>query len=102
MIVTVFRSRLREDHKPDYFDLAPKISDLAKTMPGYISHKVFVAEDGERVTVVEFKDEASQQAWSTNAQHVAAKQAGIQNFYSSYSLQVCQVLKESKFPRAAA
>jgi hypothetical protein len=27
-------------------------------MPGYMSHKVAVAEDGERVTIVEFEDEA--------------------------------------------
>ena len=50
MVVTVFRARLRPENVDAYADLAPKISALAKTMPGYISHKGFVADDGERVS----------------------------------------------------
>ena len=99
MVVTVFRTRLNENAKPDYMALAPKIAALAKTMPGYISHKSFVADDGERVTIVEFEDEASQRNWSTNAEHVEAKKAGRKSFYSEYSIQVCSVTKESRFPK---
>lgn len=98
MIVTVFRSRLREDHLDEYLELAPKISELARTMPGFRSHKTFVAEDGERVTLVEFEDEASQRQWSQQAQHVAAKRRGREAFYSEYSIQVCTVQRESRFP----
>jgi hypothetical protein len=32
-------------------------------MPGYISHKGFFADDGERVTVVEFEHEEGMRAW---------------------------------------
>jgi heme-degrading monooxygenase HmoA len=98
MIVTVFRSRIKEEARADYMALAPEISALAMTMPGYISHKGFVAEDGERVTIVEFEDEASQRNWSLNAEHVAAKKLGRQSFYSEYSIQVCSVSRESRFP----
>lgn len=97
-MVTVFRSRLREDGREAYFDLAPRMAELARTMPGYRSHKVFVAEDGERLTLVAFEDEASQRAWSTQADHVAAKKQGRADFYAEYSLQVCEVLRESRFP----
>lgn len=99
MIVTVFRSRLRDDGREAYFDLAPRMAELARTMPGYRSHKVFVAEDGERLTLVEFEDEASQRAWSTQADHVTAKKQGRADFYAEYSLQVCEVLRESRFQR---
>jgi heme-degrading monooxygenase HmoA len=44
--------------------LAPKIYELTESMPGYLSHKGFVAEDGERITIVEFKDQESQNAWA--------------------------------------
>lgn len=101
MIITVFRSRLQEDGKTAYFELAPKMSELAKSMPGYISHKAFTAEDGERVTIVEFKDEASQTAWSQQVDHVAAKKQGRQAFYAEYKLQVCSLLKESVFKRTS-
>lgn len=100
MIVTVFRSRIKDEGRAGYMALAPEISALARTMPGYISHKVFVAEDGERVTIVEFEDEASQRNWAMNAQHVAAKKDGRASFYSEYSIQVCSVLRESRFPLA--
>ncbi|MBV8124606.1 MAG: antibiotic biosynthesis monooxygenase [Burkholderiaceae bacterium] len=96
MIVTVFRSRLRDEAREAYLALAPKISELAKSMPGYLSHKAFVAEDGERVTIVEFKDQESQRAWSTQIDHVAAKKQGREAFYTEYSIQVCEVLRESR------
>jgi len=98
MILTVFRSRLRSDNRERYDELAPRMSELARSMPGYRSHKAFVAEDGERVTIVEFDDEASQRAWSHQAEHVAAKQQGRESFYAEYRLQICNVVRESSFP----
>jgi heme-degrading monooxygenase HmoA len=52
MIVTVFRSRLRTGVRDDYVALVHRMIELAETMPGYISHKDFSAEDSERVTIV--------------------------------------------------
>jgi heme-degrading monooxygenase HmoA len=98
MIVTVFRSRLRDEAREAYFALAAKMAALAETMPGFRSRKTFVADDGERLILVEFDDEASQRRWSQHADHVAAKQLGRTSFYSEYSLQVCEVLRESRFP----
>ena len=97
MIVTVFRSRLKASSLDEYLELAPKIAALAQSMPGYRSHKMFVAEDGERLTLVEFADEASQRGWSSQADHLAAKKRGRDAFYTEYSIQVCQVLRESRF-----
>ena len=53
--------------------------------------------DGERVTVVEFKDQESQKAWASQMEHVAAKQRGREAFYAEYAIQVCEVLRESRF-----
>ena len=39
MIVTVFRARLNPEHADEYFARATQMSERAKTMPGYISHK---------------------------------------------------------------
>lgn len=62
MIVTVFRSRLMPGVRDDYVKLANRMNELAATMPGYVSHKGFFADDGERVTVVEFESEEGMQA----------------------------------------
>jgi heme-degrading monooxygenase HmoA len=98
MIVTVFRSRLRDENRDAYTAVAARMSELAGTMPGYISHKSFTAEDGERVTIVEFASEAAQADWARHAEHLAAQQQGRASFYSEYSLQICSVLRESRFP----
>ena len=98
MIVTVFRSRLRPEADPEYGEWATRMSELAATMPGYISHKGFVAPDGERVTLVEFASEEAQRAWSRHPDHVVAQKKGRQDFYVEYRLQVCRVERESVFP----
>jgi len=98
MIVTVFRSRLNPEAREEYTLWAARMSELARTMPGYVSHKAFVAEDGERVTIVEFANEEAQRAWAQHPQHVDAKKKGRAAFYSEYKLQTCQVLRESRFP----
>lgn len=98
MIVTVFRSRLRPDAEPEYAEWAARMSALASTMPGYVSHKGFVAADGERVTIVEFASEEAHRAWARHPDHVAAQKKGRSDFYAEYRLQVCRVEREAAFP----
>ena len=99
MIVTVFRSRLLPGVREDYLVLAARMNELAAQMPGYVSHKGFFADDGERVTIVEFESEAGMEAWRTHPEHVAAQRRARREFYSEYSLQVCEVRRENKFKR---
>jgi len=98
MIVTVFRSRIRPEAVEEYGGWATRMSELAKTMPGYISHKGFVAPDGERVTIVEFETEEQQRVWSAHPEHVDAKKKGRTGFYSEYRIQVCTMQREHVFP----
>lgn len=95
MIVTVFRSRLKPEAAAEYKEWAARMSALAVTMPGYISHKGFTAEDGERVTIVEFENEESQKAWSRHPDHIQAKIKGKKEFYQEYRVQVCTLLRDT-------
>ena len=99
MLVTVFRARLNPDAYAEYAPLATRMSELAKTMPGYIAHKVFTAEDGERVTIAEFETEEAMRNWARHPEHVAAQQQGRDKFYSEYRVQVCSVQRDSAYPR---
>jgi antibiotic biosynthesis monooxygenase (ABM) superfamily enzyme len=62
MVVTVLRSRLKRENEQEYFEWAARMAALAKSMPGYVSHKVFTAQDAGRVTLVEFEDEEGRRA----------------------------------------
>lgn len=99
-VVTVFRSRLRPDAHA-YSEHAVRMSELAQTMPGYVEHKVFTAEDGERVTLVTFADRASHDAWGRHPQHREAQQAGVRDYYDEYSISVGQVDRASDWHRRA-
>jgi heme-degrading monooxygenase HmoA len=104
MIVTVFRSRLKPGLREEYVALANRMNELARTMPGYISHKDFYANDGERVAVVEFAHEDGHRAWQTNPEHRAAQKLAREKYYTEYHIQVCMLDRESKFklPEQAA
>ena len=83
--------------------MAKRMSELAKTMPGYIAHKGFVAEDGERLTFVEFDSEESLRAWAIHPEHVEAKKLGRQRFFTEYRVQICNVIRDSNdWPRRKA
>jgi heme-degrading monooxygenase HmoA len=97
MIVTVFRSRLRPGVRDDYVALVERMNEVARTMPGYISHKGFFADDGERVTIVEFEHEEGMRAWRTNSEHRAAQKLAREKYYTEYHIQVCTLDRESKF-----
>jgi len=97
MIITVFRSRLRPGVREEYVALVQRMTELAATMPGYISHKGFFADDGERVTIVEFESEEGMRAWRMHPEHRAAQRKGREVYYSEYHLQICELTRESKY-----
>lgn len=96
-VVTVFRSRLRPEAGAAYAQVAPEIMALALTMPGLVDVKTFTADDGERVTIVTFEDEASQRAWREHPEHRVAQRRGRDELYSGYSIQVCDTLRATAF-----
>ncbi len=98
-VVTVFRSRLAAEGTEAYAEHAARMSELARSMPGYVEHKIFQAADGERVTLVTFADSESHNAWRDHPEHRAAQRAGIRLYYDSYSISVGEVDYASHFTR---
>jgi heme-degrading monooxygenase HmoA len=100
MIVAVFRARRTpEGLGEEYQYWFRRMSELARAMPGYISHKGYVAEDGERLSFFEWESAEALRAWSTHPEHISTKKLGREKFYLEYHLQVCEVVRESKFVR---
>jgi heme-degrading monooxygenase HmoA len=55
MVVVVFRARRTpEGDGEEYRQWFLRMSELARKMPGYISHKGYVADDGDRLTLFEW------------------------------------------------
>jgi heme-degrading monooxygenase HmoA len=99
--VIVFRSRLRPGVEEAYGRRADEIYGLAEKMPGLLSAKDFTAEDGERVSIVEFDTEANLLAWRDHVEHRRAQAQGRETFYEGYSIQICKVERSATFDRQA-
>ena len=87
-VVTVFRSRLRDDAGPDYHETAERLEALARAVPGFVDYKFFHAEDGERVSLVTFASHEAQAIWRQHVEHRAAQARGRAEWYAWYSIQV--------------
>jgi heme-degrading monooxygenase HmoA len=92
-IVTVFRSRLRPGVDDSYGPLAVEMVERARAMPGLVDVKSFAAADGERVTIVEFDTQEPHDAWRDDPEHRVAQRRGRGEFYASYAIQVCEVVR---------
>lgn len=97
MWITLFRNRLRPDAAADYAEVAQRMRALAQSMPGYVSFKTFNAEDGERVSVVEFDSLEALLAWKNHPEHRAAQERGRVAYYTEYSVQSAEVARQYSF-----
>jgi heme-degrading monooxygenase HmoA len=98
MIITIFRSRLRPEHQAEYGKVAERIHELGTQMPGFLSIKTYTADDGERVSIVAFASQKTHDAWRNHLEHREAQRLGREKFYSEFTIQVCEVIRESRFP----
>ena len=96
-ILTVFRNRLRPEHRDDYSATSERMTVLARAMPGFVDAKTFTADDGERVTIGTFADLDSERAWRDHPEHREAQRAGIDRFYAEYSITVATVFYDHTF-----
>ncbi|MEZ5168593.1 MAG: antibiotic biosynthesis monooxygenase [Acidimicrobiales bacterium] len=92
-MITVFRSRLDPEAIEEYTTHAVRLASRAPTMPGYVAHKTVVADDGERVTVVEFETDEQQMVWAAHPEHREAQRLGRERFYTDYDIAVCEVVR---------
>jgi len=95
--VIVFRSRLREEHAEQFHRHADRVYERAITMTGFVSSKDFTADDGERLTIVEWDSPQNLAGWRTDAAHREAQQLGRDRYYAEYQIQVCSELRTSQF-----
>jgi len=98
MILVLFRSKL-VDAPEGYAEMAEEMEALAKTMPGFIDVKGYVAEDGERLTVVRWENAQTMRQWRQHARHRLAQRAGREKWYAYYKMEVAEVVREASYER---
>jgi heme-degrading monooxygenase HmoA len=98
MIVAMFRIYLKPQANLEELGvLHQKMQAIVTTMPGFISVKMFTAEDGEVLALAEFDSLDALQAWKEHPEHIVAQQRGREEFLAAYRVQVCSSIREATF-----
>src|SRR5918993_5963116 len=101
MMLILFRSKLVDADREGYARMAQAMDAHARTFDGFIDAKSFLADDGERLTVVWWRDEASLKVWATDAKHRVAQNLGRERWYEYYKLDIAEIVRVSNFSRSA-
>jgi heme-degrading monooxygenase HmoA len=96
-VITVFRSRRREESEDAYRALSAEMQAAARSVPGFVDFKTFTADDGEHVSLVTFATLEAHQVWRNDPRHRHAQRRGRTHFYSEYSIQVGQCTHVSQW-----
>ena len=73
---------------------------MAGQYPPGSTYKVFVAEDGERASLIEFASAEQLRAWREHPRHVEAQRLGRERYYEEYSSKIFDApIRESRFER---
>jgi heme-degrading monooxygenase HmoA len=97
MLLILFRSRLRADAGHDYQEMAAEMLAAASAMPGFIEYKHYTSQDGERLTVVKWQDEATLTDWREHTRHRVAQRLGRERWYSEYQIEVAEVVRDRQW-----
>jgi heme-degrading monooxygenase HmoA len=96
LVIGIFRSRLREGAQR-YPATAERMEALAAEQPGFLGIKSFEAADGERLSLFRFESLAALEAWRDHPEHRDAQRLGRSEFYASYSIELCEPIREARF-----
>lgn len=99
MEVILFRSKLTPEAGQDYVSTDQKLEELVKHNPGFVAAKSYTAADGERLTVVWFRDAESLKQWRDVPEHRAAQATGREKWYEFYKMDVATVTRSINFAR---
>jgi heme-degrading monooxygenase HmoA len=99
MIVILFRSRLTNQAGEDYSAMDARMLERAQAAPGFVDVKSYTAADGERLTIVRWRDRDSLRLWREDPAHRVAQQTGRRLWYEWYDMEVAEVIRGSRFDR---
>lgn len=94
----VIFTALRTDGDRGYSAAADRMTELAKTMPGYLGIESTRDAEGFGITVSYWTDEASIRAWKAEAEHREAQSLGKSRWYRHYELRVAKVERSYRGP----
>jgi heme-degrading monooxygenase HmoA len=97
--IILFRSKLTNQAGEDYQAMNDEMESLVRQNPGFVDVKSYTSEDGERLTVVWWRDKESLREWRQQMRHREAQNTGREKWYEYYHMEVAKVERTSSFER---
>lgn len=97
--IILFRSKLTDQAGEDYQAMDAELATLVRENPGFVDVKSYTAHDGERLTVVWWRDEKSLSDWRNLMRHREAQNTGRQKWYQYYKMEVASITRSKSFDR---
>lgn len=98
MMIAVFRSRVNKNHMDEFSTLYDEMGGIVSGLPGYISHKIFTAADGEGVVIAEFQSEEAVHNWDVHPDHKRVKELGKKYIFDEYDVSVAKIVERHTKP----
>ncbi len=86
----IFTSQRTEGDR-GYGNMAQRMAELAKDMPGFLGLESVRGEDGFGISVSYWASEEAIKGWKTHAEHQVAQTTGKKTWYEDYALRVAKV-----------
>jgi heme-degrading monooxygenase HmoA len=99
MVIVLIRTKLRDDcDHAAYEALNARMYDIVQNMPGFLGATGYASADGEEIGMVRFESLESLRAWREHPDHLLTQARGKSEFYASYRIEVCDVVRAYDFP----
>lgn len=92
-VFAVIFSAQRTPGENGYDEVAERMAELSRAMPGFIDMDHARGADGFGITVCYWESEEAIAAWKEHADHVAAQQRGAREWYADYSVRIAKVVR---------
>jgi heme-degrading monooxygenase HmoA len=98
MIVVLIRTRLRPGADlVAYAALNTRMEELLRGMAGFVDVNGYASADGDEVGMVRFESLSALRAWRDHPEHRRAQERGRTEFYATYRIEVCEVVRAYEF-----
>jgi heme-degrading monooxygenase HmoA len=92
-ISVIFIAQRSDKDDEGYARAAAAMDALAQQQPGYIGMDSVRGHDGLGITVSYWRSDTDAKAWRDHPEHKAVRDAGRDQWYTSYSLHVAEVTR---------
>jgi heme-degrading monooxygenase HmoA len=95
VVLVVFGTRMRDDvDLEEYSRHSLRMRELVQEIPGFISIKGFVGEDGEEISIARFESDEAVKLWRSHPEHLLTQRRAREAFYASYWVQVTTTIRD--------